>query len=203
MRRLLKIHDPVSVLKVLWAGSFSLRKGAHYFLEAWRLLAPGRNARADIYGALQLPNSALDAVSDGLAFHSSVPRGDLFPAFESADVLVFPTLSDGFGMVVMEAFAHGLPVITTDQAGAVDFVQHGVNGLVVPARDSNALRDALQWCLDNRARLHEMRLAALETAKRWQWADYRQALISGIAAALRRRGYSPEFGKWAEGVDAA
>src|SRR5262249_47330293 len=106
-------------------------------------------------------------------------------------VLIFPTLCDGFGLVVTEAFAHGLPVITTSRAGAADFVQHGVNGLVIPAGDVSAIAEALQWCLSHRGKLKAMRRAALETAKRMQWSDFRQALARHVINGLRKAGYSP------------
>jgi glycosyltransferase involved in cell wall biosynthesis len=116
-------------------------------------------------------------------------------AFDTSDVRVFPTLSDGFAMVVTEAFACGLPVITTDQAGASDLVRHGENGLIVPAGDALALRDALHWCLDNRLKVYEMRFAASETTKRWRWTDYRRKFIEEVSAGLRRAGYTAAFTK--------
>jgi len=134
-------------------------------------------------------------VPTGISFCGSVPQSQLFAKFETGDVVVFPTLSDGFGMVVTEAFAHGLPVITTDQAGAADLVRHGENGLIIPAGDAAALKSALQWCLDNRRALYEMRFTALETAKQWQWVDYRRRLIEELGVGLRRGGYKPTFGK--------
>jgi glycosyltransferase involved in cell wall biosynthesis len=97
-------------------------------------------------------------------------------------------------MVVTESFARGLPVVTTDQAGASDLVVHKENGLIIPAGDPGAIKDALRWCLENRAALVAMRAAALETAKGWQWSDYRWALISAVATGLARAGYAPRFG---------
>jgi glycosyltransferase involved in cell wall biosynthesis len=172
--------DASRPLRAAWAGTFSIRKGAHYFLEAWGQLQAGAAAEAHVYGALDLPASALKSPPAGVAFHGSVPRAELFEGLDRADILVFPTLSDGFGMVVTEAFARGVPVIATDRAGASDLVRHGENGLIVPAGDAAALADALRWCLDNRARLHEMRFAALETARGWQWPDYRRRLVEII-----------------------
>jgi glycosyltransferase involved in cell wall biosynthesis len=119
----------------------------------------------------------------------------LFAALDRADVLVFPTLSDGFGMVVTEAFSRGLPVITTNQAGASDLLDHGRNGLIIEAGDSAAIAGALKWCLDNRAALAAMREPALETAKGWQWSDYRRALIEAVATGLKGAGYAPLFGE--------
>jgi len=166
-------------LQVVWAGQFSLGKGAHYLLDAWRKLGLGVAARLDVYGKVTMPERGMEGLGGEVAFHGSVPRATVFAAFEASDVLAFPTLSDGFGMVVMEAFARGLPVITTNQAGASDLITPD-NGLVVPAGDSQALATALQWCLDNRSRLAEMRAHALETARRRQWSDFRRDLVAAV-----------------------
>jgi glycosyltransferase involved in cell wall biosynthesis len=178
-------------LNVLWAGTFQLRKGAHYLLEAWRRL-PQAAAVLNVYGAVELPERLLQSPRANIVFHGSVPKPMLFKAYEAADILVFPTLSDGFGMVVTEAMAHGLPVITTEQAGAADLVTPD-NGLIIPAADPGKLADALQWCLGNRSRLTEMRHHALETARGRQWSDFRRDLITALSCGLRRAGYIPEY----------
>ena len=180
-------------LTAMWAGTFSLRKGAHYLIEAWRLLGARDKARLEVYGEPQVPPRVAAMAAESIALHGSVARPVLFEAYRAADVLVFPTLSDGFGLVVTEAMAHGLPVITTDQAGAADLVTPD-NGLIVQAADPRSLADALQWCLDNRERLHAMRFHALETVRRRQWSDYRCDLIGALDTGLRRAGYSPTFG---------
>lgn len=180
-------------LRVIWAGTFSIRKGAHYLIEAWRSGGLHENAQLDVYGACVLPERMLNPAPKGVQFHGSVPRPVLFDAFDRSDVLIFPTLSDGFGMVVTEAFARGLPVITTDQAGAADLVVHRKNGIIIPAGAAEPIAAALEWCLGTRPQLREMRQAALDTARRWQWSDYRAALIEAVASGLRRAGYSPSF----------
>lgn len=180
-------------LKVVWAGTFSIRKAAHHFVEAWRQFGSDREAVADVYGAIGLPDRLWKPAPDGMTFHGSVVRSVLFDAFEAADVLMFPTLSDGFGMVVTEAFARGLPVITTNQAGASDLVQHEKNGLIIPAGNREAITGALAWCMDNRERLAAMREAALATARGWQWSNYRHALIEAVETGLRRAGYDASF----------
>ena len=176
----------------LWAGPFSLRKGAHYALRAWRMLAAGPAARLDVYGHVAVPERLRAEAEEQVVFHGSVPKPQLYAAYEAADVLVFPTLSDGFGMVVTEAMAHGLPVIATDQAGAADLITRD-NGMIVPAANPQALADALRWCLDNRSRLADMRHHALETARRRQWSDFRRELIAGLDDGSRKAGYSPSY----------
>ncbi|HZT88950.1 MAG TPA: glycosyltransferase family 4 protein [Stellaceae bacterium] len=195
MARVTKPPDAVrGPLTVVWAGNFSLGKGAHYFLDAWRgVAATGAAATARVFGRIAIPERLLRPLSPGLQLMGAVTQPELLAAFEAADVLVFPTLADGFGAVVTEAFSRGLPVITTERAGACELVERGRNGLIVPAADASALRDALCWCLDNRRALYEMRFAALATARRWQWPDYRRRLIDLVATKLRGAGYEVTF----------
>jgi glycosyltransferase involved in cell wall biosynthesis len=183
-------HQLTRPLNVIWAGPFSLRKGAHCLMESWRALAAGAAANLNIYGQNLLPERV--GMGEGMVFNGSVPQPRLFEAYEAADILVFPTLSDGFGMVVAEAMAHGLPVITTDRAGAADFVTRD-NGVIVPAGDSSALTQALQWCLDNRLRLAEMRTFALGAARGRQWSHFRGDLIEALDIGLKRAGFQPSF----------
>ncbi|BGE87498.1 MULTISPECIES: glycosyltransferase [Methylosinus] len=185
-------YDERRPLRVMFAGQFSIGKGAYYLISAWRKLAAGDRAELVVYGRRALPAPLLASLSDDVQLQGAVTRDVLFAAYERADVLVFPTLSDGFGMVVAEALAHGLPVITTDQAGAADLIGPD-NGRIIPAADADALCEALQWCLDNRRRLVEMRFHALETARRNRWTAYRRRLIANVDLGLRNRGYSPTF----------
>jgi glycosyltransferase involved in cell wall biosynthesis len=174
-------------LRVLWAGSFSLRKGAHYLIEAWKKASLGPAAAClDVYGSAMLPPAVLGRAPEEFRFHGSIPREELYAAYRRADVLVFPTLCDGFGMVVTEAFSRGLPVITTRNAGAADLVRPGWNGLIVPSADAGELAGALLWCVDNRPALRAMRPAALEAAAAWQWSDYRAALRRAVSDCYSR-----------------
>lgn len=176
-------------LRVLWAGPFSLRKGAHYLLEAWSRLAAADRAFLDVYGQIAIPESLKIHIEGGITFHGSVPQAELFKAYKDADILIFPTLSDGFGMVITEALAHGLPVITTDQAGAVDLLSPQ-NSLIVPAANSTALTDSLHWCLDNRRQLADMRVWALKAARKRSWAHFRSDIIEAVTLGLNKAGHS-------------
>lgn len=176
-------------LKVMWSGSFVLRKGAQYMLEAWRALDAGPHAALSVYGEVGVPRAMVETAPAGLAFLGSRPRAELMGAYEQADVLIFPTLSDGFGMSVSEALSRGLPAIVTKEAGAADLIDHGVNGLIVPAADTRSLTDALRWCLDNRDRLAEMRQAAIESVRHRQWSDYRREVTAAMHAGLAHAGF--------------
>ncbi|MBW4444616.1 MAG: glycosyltransferase family 4 protein [Plectolyngbya sp. WJT66-NPBG17] len=183
------LNEPRSLsTQFLWAGTFSIRKGAHYLLQAWKQLQP-QNAQLQVFGSMGLPSSLIVDLPDSIHLSGTVPRAELYRLYRQADVLVFPTLCDGFGMVVTEAFAQGLPVITTDRAGAADLIQPGVNGFIVPAGDPQALAETLEWCITHRSQLQAMRKAALETAAKWQWSDYRRSLIEHLRDGLDAAGF--------------
>ena len=179
-----------SSLNVVYAGHFTLGKGALYLLDAWRRLGAKGMARLDVYGEVHIPQRLLAQADDSIVFHGVVSRSELFGAYDDADVLVFPSLSDGFGMVVAEAMANGLPVITTNMVGAAADLVTPKNGLIIPAADANALTQALLWCLDNRQVLEEMRVEALASARQHQWPNYRLTLIERIGLGLAGAGAS-------------
>jgi glycosyltransferase involved in cell wall biosynthesis len=170
-------------LQLLWAGTFGIRKGAHYLLEAWRKNNFGAHARLRIHGAVTLPERLLVSLPPGVEFGGSIPREQLMDVYRRSDALIFPTLCDGFGLVVTEAFSRGLPVITTDCAGASDLVRHGENGLIITAASAEAIASQITWCLSHRTELAAMREFALATAHVWQWSDYRKRLAEVLRSA--------------------
>jgi glycosyltransferase involved in cell wall biosynthesis len=179
----------------VYAGSVAVHKGVHHLLDAWARVAPA-SAELHVYGQNRLPRGVTDAcVGDrggaAIHFHGLVPAAELRRAYLDGSVLVLPTLADGFGQVVTDALAHGLPVITTTNAGAADCLVHGESGLIVPPADVEALAAALDWCISHPARLFEMRAAALAQAHRWTWRDFRAAFIAAIAGALAQQASLP------------
>jgi len=174
-------------LRVLWAGTFGVRKGAHYLIEAVESLnvSPG-HFTIDVYGALSLPSDLMARCGANFNIRGSVPRAELFEAMRQCDLLVFPTLCDGFGLVVNEAFSQGLPVLTTRRAGAADLVRDGENGWLIEQGSATALAEGLRRCLDERANLANMREAARQTAAAWQWSDYRREIASAAGCLTQK-----------------
>lgn len=170
-------------LELVWAGTFSVRKGAHYLLDAWREHRLGRAARLRVYGSVALPDRIVKPVPDGIEFAGAVPHSELMAALHRADALIFPTLCDGFGMVVTEAWSRGVPVITTDCAGAADLLEDGQTGRLIKAGDAAEIARAVDWCASHRAELRAMREPSLLTAASWQWPDYRARLASTLRDA--------------------
>jgi glycosyltransferase involved in cell wall biosynthesis len=174
---------PDAPLTLIMAGNFTVAKGAHYVLDAWRSAGLGRHARLRVFGRVQMPDRILHPLPAGIEFCGLVSRPELLGHFGRADALMFPTLCDGFGMVATEAWSRGLPVITTDRAGAADLLKPGVNGLLIRPAESASIAEAVTWCLDHRTELRAMREPALATAAAWQWSDYRRLHASYLRNA--------------------
>ena len=97
------------------------------------------------------------------------------------DVFVFPSLFEGFGLVILEAMAQGLPVITTSHTVGPDIIEDGVDGFIVPIRSSEAIAEKLELLAADRPRLEAMREAAIATARRFTWENYRRRLAEVLA----------------------
>jgi len=87
-------------------------------------------------------------------------------------VFVFPTYCDGFGMVLLEAMASGLPIVATPHSAAPELIQDETAGLVCPAGDAIALCSALADACSNRQRWNARGRAAREIAKNYTWENY-------------------------------
>lgn len=170
--------------RVLFVGNVSIRKGAHLLLDAWRALGNRRGAELLLAGKWLLPKAWRKHLPPGVRVLKWLTRAELRDEYHRSLVLVLPSLFDGFGMVVTEALAHGLPVITTRSTGAADLIEEGRNGWVIDAEDVTALAARLQHCLDHPAELEAMREAAEQSAARRPWSVFRSEMIATLQASL-------------------
>ena len=137
-------------LRVLFLGQINLRKGVARLLKAIQLLE-NEPIEFQFVGPVQI------SIPDNLRNHprlrrfGAVSRDDVDVFYRSADVLIFPTLSDGFGITQLEAQARSLPIIASRFCGEV--VEDGVNGIVLDELSPNAISAALRSCLREPARL--------------------------------------------------
>jgi glycosyltransferase involved in cell wall biosynthesis len=174
--------NPIApVTRFLFAGSISPRKGAHHLLAAWRALGRTAGAELVLAGEWALPERLGAQLPSSVKVLGRVPQNELFALYRSASALVFPSVCDGFGMVVTEALAHGLPVITTHNVGASDLLRDGVNGWVLPVGDVDALVAKLTSCLEHPGDLRAMREHAEATAAAHPWSEYRKRLMQVVA----------------------
>jgi glycosyltransferase involved in cell wall biosynthesis len=96
------------------------------------------------------------------------------------DVLVLPSLFEGFGLVILEAMAQGLPVITTAHTAGPDVISQGVDGFIVPIRSAEAIAARLDQLASTPNLLREMKQAAQDKAKLQRWENYRESLLQMV-----------------------
>jgi len=174
--------------RVIQVAGISLRKGTLDLIDAFD--------RAQLQGAsLWFVGAGME--SSGLApiigrmktrnvsFLAPVPQFDLRAYYHRSSVFVLASIADGFGMVVPQAMACGLPVIVTENVGARDLVQDGVNGFIVPIRSPQAIAERLRFLFANRNIAMRMGKAARETVRRgFGWVDYGDRLAEFVRQRL-------------------
>ena len=102
-------------------------------------------------------------------------------------IKLFPSLSEAFGMALIEAMACGLAPITTAAGGPLDIISDRQDGWFVPLRDSQAIEQALEKLINDRAELNRLRQNAYEKAQTYSWQSIAQTNISWYESAIKHK----------------
>jgi glycosyltransferase involved in cell wall biosynthesis len=162
-------------LNMLYVGRISKEKDLDVLAQAYRRMAEEdgmRGVRLVLVGdgpyreEMERELTGLPAV-----FTGTLHGEDLAQAYASADLFVFPSTTDTFGNVVLEAQASGLPVIVSDQGGPAENIDPGNTGLIVPGRDAPALARAMSEMCGDRGRLRSMSAMARRFAEERSFAS--------------------------------
>jgi len=172
-----------NVFRVIFVGRVGPRKGVHYLIDAWQSLRLS-NAELLLIGVNEFPDGWLEKYSNSVHYVRSVPHKYLKEYYNSADVLVLSSLVEGFGLVLLEAMACGVPVITTPNSAGPDIVNEGVNGFIVPIRNVKAIEEKIEWCYQNSQELSQMKIEARKTAEYYTWGKYRKILADKVIKLL-------------------
>jgi glycosyltransferase involved in cell wall biosynthesis len=170
---------PPEIMTFLFVGQCSIRKGTPMLLEAWRA-ADLKKARLRLVGHWSLAESKKKELPARCEWTGPVSSGQLRGVYRDADVFVFPTNFEGRALVVCEALASGLPVLTTSASGVDDAVDASC-GRMLPRDNLEALVEGLRWFDRNRHRLPDMGRAARTNAERCTWDVYRRRVTDAVA----------------------
>lgn len=169
---------PESPLKVLYVGGLTQRKGISYLLEAVKQL--GSAVELTIIGKRVADCKPLDAALEKYNWIESLPHPEILEMMRAHDVFVFPSLFEGFGLVLTEALSQGLPIIATDHTCAPDIIEDGKEGFIIPIRDADAIAKALTSLQQDRQRLQAMKVHALKRAGEMGWQVYKDELVNAV-----------------------
>ena len=158
---------------VLYTGSITGGKGIRYLLEVFKQLKL-LNAELVLIGGMANGGKILSRYKEVFKYIPFLHHDDLVHYYQNADILVLPSLIEGFSQVVLEAMACGTPVIVSDHSGSNDAVRDGMDGFVVPIRELGALRERISYLYEHRQKLEEMGLNARKQAEKYSWEIYRE-----------------------------
>ncbi len=167
-------------LKLLFVGGLSQRKGiANLFAAVDQL----KNYVELTVVGKKVSSEKCIALDAALSKHRWIPSLEhhkILELMHKHDVLVFPSLFEGFGLVITEAMSQGTPVITTDRTAGPDLIEHGKNGWLIEAGSTQSLLNAIEELISKPSMIAEVGHAAMQTASKRTWDVYGQELIEAI-----------------------
>jgi alpha-maltose-1-phosphate synthase len=162
-------------LKVLFVGGIGQRKGIKYLLEAVQQLNSA-HVELSLLGPAPADDRPLKAFSKWYTYLGRTDQAGVVRKMQQADVLVLPSVFEGFGLVIIEAMATGLPVITSTHSCGPEVIREAVDGFVLRPDDVDGLAQKIAWCAEHRTQLTEMGRSAHEQSKKFSWDAHRERL---------------------------
>lgn len=163
-------------LRVLYVGSLNQGKGLAYLAEAMSGLEDVAELTVIGSRTADRPCVALDVFLAAHRHRSGLSHSEVLAEMRQHDVLVLPTLYEGLALVLLEAMACGLTVVTTPHSGLGDLIQDGQEGFIVPIRSAEAIRERLKLLAADETMLQSMRSAALSWSREHSWQRFREEI---------------------------
>ena len=185
-RRSLGIQDDEVVVGFL--GRLVLEKGLDIFADVVNeLTRRGVRHRVMVVGKGPAQDWFAERVPE--AIFTGFQSGDaLGRAVASMDIFFNPSVTETFGNVTSEAMATAVPVVAARATGAVDLIEDGVNGFLVPPRDVGAYADAIQRLAEDAALRARAGAAGHQMAQQYRWDTVNEAVITAYLELMARRG---------------
>lgn len=167
-------------INIMFAGEVNQRKGIKQLLDAAKMINSPK-VKFNIIGAGRNLCSELYKDYDPFVnFMGYVTFEELLRQFNTNHLFVFPTMGEGFGLVLLEAMAAGLVPITTNNCGGPDIIQDGENGFIIEVGDTATLVEKIMWCLNHPEEVERMSFKATETAKQYTWERYEGGIVNAV-----------------------
>jgi len=145
------------VLNLLCVANIRKNKGQEYLIEALSILSEKKikltlvgHIKDEVYYRRLLDKIKNMGLEGKVDFHGFLIENKLAEAYKNADIFVLPTLLEGFGMVLVEAMSHGLPIVASNVGGIPEIIDDGDNGLLVPAASPGELAKAIKKLIEDK-----------------------------------------------------
>jgi glycosyltransferase involved in cell wall biosynthesis len=170
-----KLGLPIGAMLLLFVGNDLVKKGLPTLLQALELMPEQVHLAVVGQGeAMRMLQTQVERQGLSARVHFLGSQRDMGVAYRAADALVHPTLEDSYGMVVLEAMAHGLPVVVSDvpYCGIAKDLSDCENALILEdPRDATQLATILQALLGNRALAEKLSTSAMAFAQVRSWVQ--------------------------------
>lgn len=166
-------------IRVLFVGGLSQRKGISYFFETIKGLEDRIEVTVVGRGNLDACPALKEALSK-VNYIPSLPHDEILRLMATQDLFIFPSLFEGFGLVITEAMSQGTPVITTDRTCGPDILHDGVDGWIVKAGEAQSIRKLLVDFINDPSALVSAGQAARYTAAKRPWSIYEKELAESV-----------------------
>jgi len=175
-------------LRIIYVGQITYRKGIHHLLKVVSGFSESE-VKLTLAGGYAKSSALYQNYKDekNIKFLGFVTRDDLAREYQDADVFVFPTLGEGYGLVVLEAMSCGVPVISSDCAGGNDAITIYEDGLVFKAGDDDELKDSIRWFIDHPDKLPVFSQKAHEKSLNFSWQKYYDSVTQLIKKWLNEQ----------------
>ena len=171
-------------LTVGFVGALSQRKGARYLLAALASLPKGA-AKLVIYTRASVDRDLIRGYEGvDVEIRGGLSDAALAADMKQCDLVALPSIAEGFGLVILEAMACGVPVLCTTSTGGADFIQHRQNGLLIAPGSAEAIHQELDWALTHRDELFQIGQVARVEAEKHTWPEYRRKFFAAYCSAL-------------------
>jgi glycosyltransferase involved in cell wall biosynthesis len=182
------------MIGIAQVGSYTSRKGIHYSIPALNaILARYPKVKVSFLGTGcsedQVYADFDPIVRDRVLVIPSYANEQLPNLLQGHQIKLMPSLSEGFGLALVEAMACGLVPITTAIQGPMEIVTDGHDGLLVPIRDSQAIKQTIEQLIKNRPYLEQLRRNAYVTAQRYSWTDIAKKRLAIYENTLDKRSH--------------
>jgi glycosyltransferase involved in cell wall biosynthesis len=144
----------------------------------------GSQVELTLVGRRFRANARVDEACRRWRWFETLPHSRVMDVMMESDVLVLPSLGEGFGLVVTEALACGLPVVVTPNVGASDLVHDGQEGFVVPSGSADPIAERLHTLHHDRELLAAMSRSAQAAAAEESWESYRSNFAKAVGTII-------------------
>jgi len=179
-----------NIFRIIYAGGLTFHKGSHYLLQA--------------FSELNLPNSELchlGTIKDEMKpfvekynnpkikYLGHKPQDELYKYYSQGSVFIFPSLLDGFGLVLLQAMACGLPIVCTTNTGGEDLItKDGEEGFVIPIKSVEAIKEKILYLYQNKDICKEMgQKAKKRVEENFTWDDYGKRYIENLKQIMAKK----------------